>query len=158
VAAVGKIWRRELLAGQPTPPSGTHETGKELISESLAICQWLNTQHNGTLIPAADDPALFLYLRWSVYLVAAIYPTFFYGDHPERRVSSEQSRKELRSSTDEARKKMWLQMEESAKGDHGKRSETQFRFQSISVLKNVSTNSHLEHMLRSNYPCYVDRN
>jgi GST-like protein len=95
----------------------TLQTGTQLISESLAICEWLNTQHKGKLIPSPDDPALARYLRWSVYLVAAIYPTFFYGDHPERWVSSEQSRKELRSSTDEARKKMWLQMEEAAQGD-----------------------------------------
>jgi GST-like protein len=95
----------------------TLQVGNELMSESLAICQWLNAKHKGRIIPAADDPTLSLYYRWSVYLVATIYPTFFYGDHPERWIKPEDARKELRTSTDEARKKMWLQMEEAAQSD-----------------------------------------
>jgi GST-like protein len=92
----------------------TLQAGNQLISESLAICQWLNARHQGSLVPSAEDPSFTFYLRWSVFLVASIYPTFFYGDHPERWVSSEESRKELRASTDLARQRMWLQMEEAA--------------------------------------------
>ncbi|HET9241388.1 MAG TPA: glutathione S-transferase [Oligoflexus sp.] len=113
----GKFGEGNYQQANPLLQVPTLQVGNELMTESLAICQWLNSKHKGKLVPAADDPALSLYYRWSVYLVATIYPTFFYGDHPERWVSSEESRKELRKSTDEARKKMWLQMEKAAQGE-----------------------------------------
>ena len=62
--------------------------------------------------PGAPDRAAFL--RWLVFLVAAVYPTFTYGDEPARWVTTASD--ELRRSTDEHRKKLWKQLEGVAAG------------------------------------------
>lgn len=66
------------------------------------------------LAPAADHPDRAAFLRWLVFLVAAVYPTFTYGDDPSRWVST--APPELRASTDAQRKACWTQMEGAAKG------------------------------------------
>jgi GST-like protein len=68
------------------------------------------------LVPAAGDALRPSFLRWLVYLVASLYPTFTYGDDPSRYVSSEEAKKELRDSTDEQRKGMWRQVEPAVVG------------------------------------------
>lgn len=82
----------------------------EVITESLAIALYLDHKHNLRLAPM-NNPH---FLRWSVFLVGSIYPTFTFGDVPKTWVSTEEAQKELRLTSDEARKSMWLQMEEAA--------------------------------------------
>ncbi len=68
------------------------------------------------LVPAADDPARPRFLRWFIFLVAAIYPTFTYGDDPSRYVTQEEAKKELRERTDAQRQALWRQMEGEVSG------------------------------------------
>ncbi len=56
--------------------------------------------------------------RWSVFLVAAFYPTFTYGDTFSKWVADEEGAKQLRHSTDEHRKKMWMILEAQTRGPY----------------------------------------
>jgi GST-like protein len=64
------------------------------------------------LLPPAGDPLRREALRQLVFAVAAIYPTFTYGDNPARWGCGD----ELRRSTDAHREKLWRHLEGSARG------------------------------------------
>ena len=86
-----------------------------ILTESLAMLHYLQDVEPGAaLIPLAGDPARAAFLRWSVFLVAAIYPTFTYGDEPAKWVEHAAGAKQLRESTDRHREKLWLQVEGEA--------------------------------------------
>ena len=51
-----------------------------------------------------------------MFLVAAIYPTFTYGDDPKKWVDDPVVAKQLRESTDQHRKALWQQVEGAAVG------------------------------------------
>ena len=83
-----------------------------VMTESLAILHYLDDLEPGArLIPPPGDPTRAAFYRWSVFLVAAIYPTFTYGDDPKKWVANEEGAKQLRESTDRHREACWLQME-----------------------------------------------
>ena len=86
-----------------------------VLTESLAILHYLDDLEPGArLIPPPGDPTRAAFYRWSVFLVAAIYPTFTYGDDPKKWVASEEGAKQLRESTDRQREACWLQLESAA--------------------------------------------
>lgn len=58
------------------------------------------------LVPAADDPSRPAFLRWLIFMVAVIYPTYTYGDEPAKWVG-EAAGTALRASTDRHREAMW---------------------------------------------------
>lgn len=63
------------------------------------------------LAPPPGDPARPAFLRWLLFLNAAVYPTFTYGDDPARWVEGDEaSAARLRRSTDAHREKLlgWL--------------------------------------------------
>jgi GST-like protein len=96
------------LAQVPTLvlPDGT------VMTESLAMIHWANDiAPKAGLIPGVGDSLRPIFYRWALFLVAAIYPTFTYGDEPKRWVPNEEGAKQLRQSTDEHRQKMWLELE-----------------------------------------------
>jgi GST-like protein len=51
------------------------------------------------------------FLRWSVFLIAAVYPTFTYGDDPKKWVADEAGAKMLKDSTNRHREALWKQLE-----------------------------------------------
>ena len=56
-----------------------------VMTESAAIVLHLADRCPAAgLAPAADHPEREAFLRWLIFLVAAVYPTFTYGDEPER--------------------------------------------------------------------------
>jgi len=86
-----------------------------VLTESLAILQYLDDLEPGAqLSPPPGDPTRAAFHRWSVFLVAAIYPTFSYGDDPKKWVANEEGAKQLRESTDRHREACWLQLEAAA--------------------------------------------
>ena len=90
-------------------PDGT------VMTESLAIVHYLNDlAPRAGLVPAKGDPARLAFLRWSTFLVAAVYPTFSYGDEPAKWVEEVKGAKQLRESTDRHRESQWLRLEEIA--------------------------------------------
>lgn len=87
-----------------------------VLTESLAILHYLDDLEPGArLIPPPGDAARAAFYRWSVLLVAAIYPTFTYGDDPKKWVANEEGAKQLREATDRRREACWLQLESAAR-------------------------------------------
>jgi GST-like protein len=86
-----------------------------VLTESLAMIHYLDDLEPGAkLIPPPGDAARTAFYRWSVFLIAAIYPTFTYGDEPAKWVANEEGAKQLRESTDRHRQALWTQVEAAA--------------------------------------------
>ena len=92
-------------------PDGT------VMTESAAITLHLADVTGSTeLVPPAGDPARPHFLRWLIFTVANIYPTFTYADDPARFVIGEASRKAFRDSVDAYAIRLWRLMEDAAVG------------------------------------------
>jgi len=88
-----------------------------IMTETAAFALWLDGEHPGAaLLPPAGDPQRAHALRWLVYLVAAIYPTFTFGDDPEKFVPAGPAAEALRASTHARREHCWRQVEAAAAG------------------------------------------
>jgi len=89
-----------------------------IMTESTAIAWHVNDlKPEAGLVPPADHPLRTTYLRWQVFLVAAVYPTFTYGDDTSRWVDGDETAgKLLRASTDEHRKRTMKWLEDAAQG------------------------------------------
>ena len=90
-------------------PDGT------VMTESAAIMLYVDglVPELG-LVPNVRDPLRRELLRWLMFLVAAIYPTFTYGDEPKKWVGDHAG--DLRDSTDEHRKSLWRLVEGAVRG------------------------------------------
>lgn len=87
-----------------------------VLTESLAMLHYANDRAPAAgLIPPAGDPGREAFYRWAVFLVAAVYPTFTYGDDPRKWVPDAQGAKRLRESTDRHRQALWLQVDAAAR-------------------------------------------
>jgi GST-like protein len=92
-------------------PDGT------VMTESLAMLHYIDDlAPRAGLIPPKGDPRRAAFYRWAVFLIAAVYPTYTYGDDPKKWVSDEAASKLLRESTDKHRQALWKQLEAEAKG------------------------------------------
>jgi GST-like protein len=86
--------------------------GGEIMTESAAIMLHLADIAPGAgLVPLDPGARRSKFLRWLVFIVAAIYPTFTYGDDPSRYVSGKAAQDELRAATDAAKSRHWSQLE-----------------------------------------------
>jgi len=87
-----------------------------IMTESLAILMAIDDRcHELGLVPARGEPERLRFLRWAVYLVAAVYPTFTYGDEPERWIYSDAAAgKTLRHTTDKRREGLLEVLEHEA--------------------------------------------
>ena len=114
--AAGSPTRARLLEVNPLGqvPSLVLPDGR-LMTESLAMIHYLNDLAPAAgLVPAAGTPGRVEFLRWSTFIVAALYPTFTYGDEPAKWVEDTQGAKQLRESTNAHRQALWQQLEEAA--------------------------------------------
>jgi len=86
-----------------------------LMTESLAMVHYVNDlAPSSGLVPGPGAPGRVEFLRWSTFVVAALYPTYTYGDEPAKWVEETQGAKQLRESTDRHRQALWQQVEEAA--------------------------------------------
>jgi len=87
-----------------------------VLTESAAIILHLadGAPAEAGLVPEATAANRPEFLRWLIFLVAAIYPTFTYGDDTTRYVEGEAAQKALRASTDKLRKDHLLLLEANA--------------------------------------------
>ena len=91
-------------------PDGT------VMTESLAMLHYIDDMApQAKLIPPKGDPQRAEFYRWAVFLIAAVYPTYTYGDDPKKWVPDEAASKLLRESTDKHRQALWKQLEAQAK-------------------------------------------
>ncbi len=84
-----------------------------VMTESLAISIVIDELVPAAkLLPPPGDPRRAQALRWLTFLVAAIYPTFTYGDEYAKWNVGE----DLRASTNAHRERLWRHIESVAKG------------------------------------------
>ncbi len=86
-----------------------------IMSESAAITLLLaDITGSDALVPGPAAPERAKFLRWLVFLVANIYPTFTYADDPARFVSVNAARDPFRAATDAYAQRLWRQVEREA--------------------------------------------
>lgn len=86
-----------------------------VMSESAAITLLLaDVTGSDSLVPAPAAPERAAFLRWLVFLVANIYPTFTYADDPARFVAVNNARDPFRAATDAYAQRLWRQVEGAA--------------------------------------------
>ena len=109
--ARAKLEKVNPLAQVPTlvMPDGS------VMSESAAITLLLaDITGKDSLVPASQAPERGKFLRWLVFIVANIYPTFTYADDPARFVSVNAARDPFRAATDAYAQRLWRQVESAA--------------------------------------------
>lgn len=109
----GSPTRERLLAVNPLGqvPALVLPDGR-VLTESLAMLHFVNDlAPQAGLVPGPGEPTRDAFFRWAVFLVAAVYPTFTYGDDPRKWVEDEAGAKQLRASTDRHREALYRQME-----------------------------------------------
>ena len=91
-----------------------------LMTESLAMLHWIQDEApQASLIPPKGDASRPLFYRWAVFLVAAVYPTYTYGDDAKRWVAGDAKAAEaLRVSTNAHREKLLRQLEGACGAPH----------------------------------------
>jgi GST-like protein len=109
----GSPTRERLLAVNPLGqvPALVLPDGS-VMTESLAMLHYVNDlEPSVNLVPPPGDATRRAFYRWAVFTVAALYPTWTYGDDPKKWVADEEGAKMLRESTDAHRKALWRQVE-----------------------------------------------
>ena len=87
------------------------------MSESAAITLLLaDITGRNSLVPLGDAKERGKFLRWLIFIVANIYPTFTYADDPSRFVSVNAARDPFRAATDAYAQRLWRQIEHEAAG------------------------------------------
>lgn len=90
----------------------------EVMTESAAILIWLGDRHpEARLCPAPDDPMRARYLRWMVYLPAAIYSMFWVRDVPDRLTPDPAAQAVMLERTAERIAECWRAMDSQLQGD-----------------------------------------
>lgn len=89
----------------------------QVMTESAAITLYLaDATGSAALVPGPAEAGRPAFLRWLVFLVANIYPTFTYGDVPSRFVEVESAHEPFRASLDAYAHRLWSMVEEAAAG------------------------------------------
>jgi GST-like protein len=111
--------RDRLLAANPLGqvPTVIMPDGVVMSETAALILHIDDLVPSAGLLPTAVDPVRRTALRWLVFVVAAVYPTFTYGDEPAKWVGD--AGEALRASTDAHRQKLWLQLESTALSSPG---------------------------------------
>ncbi|TWT14974.1 glutathione S-transferase family protein [Reyranella sp. CPCC 100927] len=91
-----------------------------IMTESVAITfHFADSAPAGrSLVPASPGAERDAFLRWLVFLVTNIYPTFTIGDDTSRWISGDGPRKELQEAMEAYRERLW-RMVEPAASDEG---------------------------------------
>lgn len=86
-----------------------------VMTESAAITLHLaDLTGRDDLVPGPQAPERAAFLRWLVFLVANVYPTFTYADEPVRYVKDEAAAKAFRAEVDAYAQRLWLAVEGAA--------------------------------------------
>ncbi|MFO1327232.1 MAG: glutathione S-transferase family protein [Rubrivivax sp.] len=89
----------------------------QVMSESAAITLHLaDLTGRDDLVPGPRAPERAAFLRWLVFIVANIYPTFTYADLPARfvKVGGEEAAKGFRAEVDAYSRRLWQAVEAAA--------------------------------------------
>ena len=94
-------------------PDGTALTESAAITLHLA-----DLTGRDDLVPGPKAPERAAFLRWLVFVVANIYPTFTYGDIPARFVKAEGAADGFRAELDAYAQRLWAMVEGAAGAPH----------------------------------------
>jgi GST-like protein len=87
-----------------------------VMTESAAITLYLaELTDNETLVPVAGSAERATLLRWLIFIVANIYPTYTYGDMPSRFVAGHEAQEGFRKAVNEYAIKMYSVLENHAR-------------------------------------------
>ncbi|MFI5320896.1 MAG: glutathione S-transferase family protein [Myxococcota bacterium] len=86
-------------------PTLTLADGTVMTESAAILLQLAERAPSARLAPPPGDPQRAAFLRWLAFFVAALYPTFSYGDAPARWVG-EDAGPRLRASTDAHRERL----------------------------------------------------
>lgn len=90
----------------------------EVMTESAAILLWLGDRYpEAQLCPAPSDPLRARYLRWMVYVPAAIYSMFWVRDEPSRLTPEPAAQATMLERTAERIAECWRLMDAQLQGD-----------------------------------------
>jgi len=87
----------------------------EVLTETAAVALWLADRH-AALAPKPGTVEHRRFLRLLIWIVANVYPTFTYGDYPERWAPSAQD--ELTDATNAHRERLYRWFEEQVVGPY----------------------------------------
>ncbi len=86
-----------------------------LMTESAAMTLYLaDVTGRDDLVPGGNDRERASFLRWLIFLVGNIYPTFTFADVPARFVPLEEAREAYRAVVDAHAQKLWRIVEDHA--------------------------------------------
>ena len=85
-----------------------------IMTESAAITLHLADITGGELVPPPGSLERPRFLRWLVFLVTNIYPTFTYADDPARFVTGEATQLAFKKSVDDYARRLWGMVEGAA--------------------------------------------
>jgi len=89
--------------------------GGAVMTESAAITLHLaDVTGSDALVPLAGEAERGRFLRWLIFLVANIYPTFTFADDPRRFVTGEEAQRAFRQSVDSYERGLWRMVEETS--------------------------------------------
>ncbi len=87
----------------------------QVMTESAAITLHLaDLCARDDLVPAATARERAAFLRWLVFLVANVYPTFTYADDPQRFVKHDAAAQAFRAEVDAYAQRLWQAVEAAA--------------------------------------------
>ena len=108
------------LAQLPTLVMADGTIMTESAAITLLIADWAAAAGAGghdVLVPPPGDPDRQRFLRWLVFLIANVYPTFTIGDDVSRWISAEAPQAELLARSNAYRERMWRLVEAAATPD-----------------------------------------
>jgi GST-like protein len=87
-----------------------------VMTESAAITLVLaEIANDDALVPRAADPLRPAFLRWLIFLVANVYPTYTYADDPSRFVESSDAQQSFKDAVDRYACTLYSLLESQAK-------------------------------------------
>ena len=108
-----------------------------VMTESAAITLLLaEMAGDDALVPSPGSVERAEFLRWLVFIVANIYPTYTYGDDPSRFVENKDAQKPFREAVSRYARKLYSQLEGVARGPWFLGE----RFSAIDIYLSVLTN------------------
>jgi GST-like protein len=87
-----------------------------VMTESAAITLHLaDVANDDSLVPKPADPLRPEFLRWLIFLVANVYPTYTYADDPARFVEAAEAQKSFKDAVDRYARRLYSLLEHEAK-------------------------------------------
>ncbi|MEO1041291.1 MAG: glutathione S-transferase family protein [Pseudomonadota bacterium] len=109
--------RKELSKINPVAqiPTLVMDDGSVMTESAAITLRFADLYPQQSLVPSATDPSRSAFLRWLMFIIATIYPTYTYGDDPSRFVSLEDAQEPFGEAVLEYGKRMYLILESASK-------------------------------------------